>query len=171
MNKSISNLVLIGMLVLLVSACAPAQVAEPGDAPSDSTVGGQYIGLTYPPLPAGVTEQLSMLIQDAEGYGLWLVDDGTDKMLWLGKVTSSTSSGAAEWVVKDVLALSKLGAGLVLNPDACSLNDAIDTEIIALAQNDTIRYAWRANTATEKFESLPTEGIRCNSDKLISLDQ
>jgi hypothetical protein len=200
MNKQLKNLIFVLITVLLLAACgpsAPADVpelvatenpistpepvatAEPTQdvataAPTEESAPesfSQYIGLSYPPFPVGLSQDLSMLIQDSDGYGLWLVSDGANKMLWLSKITHyDTTSGNPYWEVKDVLGLSNIEAGLVLIPDGCALNDAPDSEIIVAGRNGAIVLAWRANTSLDKFESIPTDGIKCNSDKGVSLD-
>ena len=184
MNKQMNNALWIGILILLLSACgqfetAPAPAEAPelivtvtenapavvvADEPSPETF-NKYIGLTYPPIPAGLTEGFSMMIQDTEDHGLWLVMEGADQMLWLSEITHYDADGAAFWEVKDVLELSDLEAGLVLIPDGCLLNGAPDPEIIIVGKDETVLLAWRANTALDMFEVIPTNGIECRSDK------
>lgn len=184
MNKQLKNLILAGILILLLSACGPFEpVSAPAEAPelivtvtenaptvveANEAVPenfSKFIGLNYPPIPFGLTEGFSMMIQDTEDHGLWLVMEGADEMLWLGEITHYDSDGAAFWEVKDVLDLSDLEAGLVLIPDGCSLNGAPDPEIIIVGKDETVLLAWRANTALDIFEVIPTNGIECRSDK------
>jgi hypothetical protein len=129
-----------------------------------------YISMSYPPFPAGLSQDFSMLIQNSDGYGLWLVNDGANKMLWLSKITHYDANGNSFWEVKDVLALSGLEAGLTLIPDGCLLNGTPDSEIIVAGRNGVTVLAWQANTALDKFEVIPTDGIRCNSDKAMPLE-
>jgi hypothetical protein len=96
--------------------------------------------------------------------------EGADQMLWLGEITHYDSDGAAYWEVKDVLGLSDLEAGLVLIPDGCFLNGAPDNEIVTVGKDGTILLAWRANTALDMFEVIPTNGIECRSDKGWNLE-
>jgi len=187
MNKQINNALFIGILILLLSACgsfepasapvetpelivtenAPTVVVANESAPERFS---KYIGLNYPPIPADFTEGFSMMIQDTQDHGLWLVMVGADQMLWLSEITHYDSDGAAYWEVKDVLDLSNLEAGLVLIPDGCLLNGAPDPEIIIVGKDETVLLAWRANTALDVFEVIPTNGIECRSDKGISLE-
>lgn len=127
------------------------------------------IGTIHPPLPENLTLQFAMLIQDVEDHSLTFVSDGADKMLWLSKIDHYDPDGSAYWEVKDVLDLSNMEAGLVLIPDGCSLNGALDSEILVVGKDGTVRLAWRANTTLDRFEVIPTEGIECNSDKAIDL--
>jgi hypothetical protein len=197
MNKQLKNLIFVLITVLLLAACgqveatsAPELIATenptdtpepvvvdtienaPTAVPSNESASGnfsQYIGLSYPPFPAGLSQDLSMLIQNTDNYGLSLVSGGTYKMLWLSKITRyDTTSGNPYWEVKDVLNLSNVKG--VLIPDGCSLNGKIDNEILIVGNNGKIILAWRANTSTDKFEVLATDGIQCNSDKGTRLD-
>lgn len=129
----------------------------------------RYIGSTYPPLPEGLSEGFSMLIQDEEDHALILVIDGADKMLWLNRMTHYDPDGTAYWEVKDVLDLSNLEADLILIPDGCFLHGVPDSEIIVAGKNGTTHLAWRANTTLDRFEVIPINGIECRSDKAMPL--
>lgn len=190
MNKQMKNALWIGILILLLAACGPFEPASaPANAPEITVAVNptptaavvateesapdkftKYIGLNYPPIPSSLTERFSMLMEGLEDHGLWLVMDGVDEMLWLSEITHYDSDGAAYWEVKDVLDLSNLEAGLVLIPDGCFLNGAPDPEIIIVGKNETVLLAWRANTALDMFEVIPTNGIECRSDKGFSLE-
>lgn len=191
MNQRIKNLLWAGVMILFFSACGQANTVptltpevidsvtndststpELMETPFMADAGkfDQYIGLNYPPLPAGLTQGISLLIQDKQGYGLSLVSVGADKMLWLGKIDHYDADGSAYWVVKDVLDLSNMGSGLDLLPDGCLLHNVPDSEIFVIGSNGAIRQAWRANTAKDQFEILPISGIRCESDKSVPLN-
>lgn len=194
MNKQLKNLILAAMTILILSACGqvqnpsvpessvvedpismPVVVSEPvGGIPAaglaDEPDFSKYIGLTYPPSPEGLTDVFSMIIQDSDVYSLSLVIDGANKMLWLSEITHYDTNGSAYWEVKDVLSLSNLEAGLTLLPDGCSLNGQPDSEIFVAGRDEVIVHAWRADTALGKFEAIPTDGIRCNSDKAMPLE-
>lgn len=192
MNKQTRNFMVVLVIVLLLAACGGAETAPtpelaateiptstsepvediPTAVPSDGEDSEQvskYIGLVYPPSPAGLSQGFSMIIQDSNVYSLSLVTDGVNKMLWLSKITHYDTNGSAYWEVKDVLGLSNLEAGLVLIPDGCFLNGVPDSEIFVAGRNGVILLAWRANTTLDKFEVIPTDGIECHSDKGINL--
>ena len=155
----------------------PVLISEPTEdipiaAPSDEVAPesfSQYIGLKSPPSPAGLSQEFSMLIQNSDLYSLSLVIDGANKMLWLSKVTQYDTNGSPNWEVKDVLGLSNLESGLTLLPDGCRLNGVPASEIFAAGRNGVIVLAWRANTTLGKFEVIPTDGIRCSSDKAMDI--
>jgi len=195
MNTQLKKLMLVTITILLLAACGlfeptsvptevPASTAKPvviseiientpTTVPSDESAPenfSQYIGLSYPPFPAGLSQDFSMLIQNKDGYGLSLVSDGAIKMLWLNKITQYDTDGNPYWEVKDVLELSNVEAGLTLIPDGCLLNGVPESEIFAAARNGVVVLAWRANTSLDRFEVMATDGIRCNSDKAMSLE-
>jgi hypothetical protein len=193
MNEKMKITLLVGLVVMLLAACGGAETPsapEPADIeiptnPSNpvedipttvplnganSEQFGRYIGLKYPPTPAGLTEVFSMLIEDKDDHSLMMVLEGGNKMLWLSKFTHYDTDGNAFWEVKDVLGLSNLGAGLTLLPDGCRLNGTPDNEIITVARNGVIVLAWRVNTSLDRFEAMAANGIQCNSDKAVRLE-
>jgi hypothetical protein len=111
-----------------------------------------------------------MMIQDSDDHGLWLVSDDEGRMLWLGNLTHYDVDGNAYWVVMDILDLSNVESGAVLIPDGCRLNGEVDNEIIVAAKDEKSLLAWRANTALNVFEVIPTTGIECHSDKGMILE-
>ena len=170
MNKQWKRAVVTGMIVLLLAACGAkaAEVSPPenGLAPEKFK---QYLGVSYPPLPQGYSESMSMLIQGSDDHSLSLVTDGANAMLWLSQSSGRDANGSLSWVVMDILDLSEAGQGMTLVPDACLLNGAPDSEVIAVSKEGKIQQAWRANTKSNVFEVLPATGIECHSDKEIGL--
>ena len=193
MNKQMKNFLLVVMVAMLLAACGQVETAPvpevvvtevptsapepvediPTAVPSDDADPedfSQYIGLVYPPSPEGLTKGFSMVIFGKDSYGLSLIIDGANKMLWLEKVVEYGADGSVIWEVKDVLGLSNLEAGLTLIPDGCFLNGTPDSEIFVAGRNGVIVNAWRANTALGKFEVIPADGIHCDSDKATPLE-
>ena len=197
------NVLLVGIIILLVSACgqsgtAPVGTLEPIVTVEESQANtpgpvvppdpveniptavlsggpgpgkfGKYIGLNYPPLPAGLSDVLSMIIQDSNENSLSLISEPDGRMLWLSKLTHRDTSGNAYWEVRDILDLSNLESGVILIPDGCLLNGEVDNEIFVVGKNGKILLAWRANTTSNVFEAIPTNGIECHSDKGMSLE-
>lgn len=151
------------------SSPEPILTVEPTET-SDAMTPEQYIGLQYPPSPAGLSQDFSMLIQDADSFSLSLVNNGVSKMLWLSKITHyDANNGNPYWEVKDVLGLSDLQPGFTLIPDGCRLNDVPDSKIFVIGRNEAIVKAWRADTSLGKFESIAVDGIKCSSDKAMPL--
>ena len=183
MKKQMYNALLVGLIILLLTACGPSKAApapapivtsnpvEIQNSPAVPVTGlapakfSHYVGSSYPPLPAGLTEGISMLIQDSEDYSLFLLSQGENQMLWLSKMTGRDSNGNPNWEVKDVLDLSDFEAGDVLVPDGCFLNGVPDNGILVAGRNGVMIAAWRANTTLNVFEVIPVNGIECHSDK------
>jgi len=192
MNTQMKNALLVGFMVLLLTACGQLQSAPtPTDTPEPTATATQsptntpavvstesaapeeienYIGLSYPPLPDGLSQGFSMVIQDSNDYGLSLVSDGANRMLWMEKLTNYDSSGIPSWEIQDVLDLSNVETGVILSPDGCFLNGQPDNEIFVIGKNGIILSAWRANTTSNVFEVISTDGIECHSDKAVSLN-
>jgi hypothetical protein len=192
MNKQIKNLTLVMITILMLSACAgfgtvsestatpePVIVVteNPTEAPSvfptDEVTPerfSQYIGLVYPPLPDGLSPRFSMIIQSSDDNGLSLFIDGGSRMLWLSKLYGYDESGNPTWQVMDILDLSQVEVGAALLPDGCFLNGKPEPEIIVAGRNGVVVIAWRANATLDKFESIPTAGITCDSDKAVTLN-
>jgi len=192
MKNQLKNILSVVIVAMLFTACAPVKsvtapvellpepvvvVSEyPANAPAevpadevDSEKFSRFIGLNTPPLPAGLSEGFGLIINDSNDYALSMVLNGESKMLWLEKLTGRDENGAAYWIVVDVLGLPKLDNNAILIPDGCSLNGTPDSEIIVAARNGSILMAWRANTTLDRFEAISTAGIRCDSDKSVSL--
>jgi hypothetical protein len=142
--------------------------AGPSDGLAPQSL-SQYIGLRYPPFPAGLSQDFSMMIQDSNDHGLSLVVDGENKMLWLSKIIQYDANGVAYWEVTDVLDLSNLETGLTLVPDGCRLNGVPESEIFVARRNGVVLFAWRANTSLGRFEAMPLAGIQCNTDKAVHI--
>jgi hypothetical protein len=191
MNKQMKRVLWVGIMILVFSACGQLETTPtPVDLPetlvtpapvesipaaatasgSDPVQFSKYIGMSYPPLPAGLSEGFSMMIQGSDDHGLWMVSDDVGRMLWLGKLTHRDVDGNAYWAVMDVLDLSNVESGVVLIPDGCQLNGEVDNEIIVAAKNEKSLLAWRANTTLNVFEVIPTTGIECHSDKGMILE-
>lgn len=179
MNKQMHKVLLVGIVILLLSACGPLKAA-PTPAPIVPSIPveinnspaipapekfSHYVGLSYPPIPARLSEGISMMIEGSDDYGLFLFSEGENQMLWLSKLTHRDANGNPYWKVRDVLDLSAFESGDVLIPDGCSLNGVLDNEILVAGRNGVMISAWRANTTLNVFEVIPTSGVECHSDK------
>ena len=203
------NVLLVGIITLLFSSCgqlenAPTPTNRPEIVVTSTEIAtntpvliatstvivakglvpekfSKYIGLNYPPLPDGISQNFGLVIWNSNDYGLSLVSDGENKMLWLNKLTRHDSSGKAYWEVKDILELPNIESDVVLIPDGCLLNGEFDYEILVIGKwddevfvsrymtNDKILLAWRANTILNVFEVISTNGIECHADNATNL--
>lgn len=193
MNKQMKIVLSLGALILLTlvfgrwgAASTPAEALEPTvivknnptsipptTVPTEESVpeeNGQFIGLVYPPLPDDLSTGFSMIIQGSDDNGLSFVSDDGSRMLWLEKIARYEANGGVIWEVTDVLDLSKIESDAVLIPDGCSLNGSVDNEIVVVAQNGVILFAWRANATSDRFEVLAPKDITCDSDKAMRFE-
>jgi len=132
-----------------------------------------YIGLAYPPLPAGWQDgraALTASVGDVD-YSVQEFTQDQQQMLWFLKSTGRDAQGHVKWVVTDVLNRSDIKdpGGLIWG--FCALNDQPDEEIVALgevkaARMDTVYRAWRANHATGHFEPIAVAGIICEDETI-----
>jgi len=192
MKNQKKNTLWVGIIILLLSACGPLvtpptptgtpvptaiSTESPTNTPEIASTEsaepeqiGKYVGMSFPPFPEDLSQGFSMIIQNSGDFGLSLVSDGANNMLWLTRLTHYDTSGTAFWEVLDVLDLTNVEPGAILIPDGCSLNGQPDSEIFVAGQNGSTQFAWRANTTLNAFEVISTNGIECNSDKAIRLD-
>ena len=133
-----------------------------------------YIGLQYAgnKLPAGhkwiAGSLLSDPYKDEKQYGVTQVARGRVNMMWFDLLTHNDAEGQAHWIIKDVLFLPPIAKNQQLFHVDCLLNDKPDPELVVIVDNvvragyyTRVRHAWRANRQTEKFEPIPTKGIKC----------
>jgi hypothetical protein len=111
-----------------------------------------------------------MIVQGSDDNGYSFFSDGGIRMLWLTRLSHYDESGNPTWEVMDILDLSQVEVGAALLPDGCFLNGKPEPEIIVAGRNGVVVIAWRANATLDKFESIPTAGITCDSDKAVTLN-
>ena len=156
----------------------PTAVSATGLAPDELS---KYVGLTYPPLPDGLSEGFGSVIGDSD-FALSIASDNENKMLWLSRLTHHDASGKAFWKIKDIIKLPKLEGDVVLIPDGYLLNGNPDDKVIAIGEwddevfasrymaNEKILVAWKTNTDLGIFEELSTNGIECHADNAVELN-
>jgi hypothetical protein len=108
-----------------------------------------------------------------QDYSLEGMQTGDVMVVWLEKLLCRNLEGAPYFEVLDVLVTPPMQDNEILNMQDCILNGRADTEIITVAEYDPanmkpgdvpvgpINWAWRANRQTQRFESIPVEGITC----------
>lgn len=165
------------LYILLSAALISGSQAQQG-GPSTSRLSNNndkapYIGLRHgDDLPRGHRwiggALLSDPYKDAKQYGVTQVMKGKSNMIWLERLTHNDPAGKAHWETRDVLFLPAIRKNQLLFYVDCFLNDKSDPELIVIVDNvvrggyyATARSAWRANRLIERFEPLPTKGIKC----------
>lgn len=129
---------------------------------------GVVVGET---LPNGAKDLGGGLLSN-ENFGVSRFSKGKKHYLWLEKITGRNTEGVPNWIVRDVLefdALKKNQEFLFSYSSTCTTGgkENLDTIVLAELQPKTkklkILKAWKANTASEKFEKLSTKGIECKT--------
>jgi hypothetical protein len=91
-------------------------------------------------------------------------------LLLLNRPLGNDSAGKAHWETIEAVALPRRDSSLVLALGTCGLGETpvLDLAIVALVRPDhakpiwpDVRAAWRADSASGHFVSLPTDGLRC----------
>ena len=165
------------LIFCLMASFALAPAAAQRAPVKQNTDITKYIGLRHgkalPPGLKWIGGSLVSAVRDEKEYGMTEIHRGTTKMLWFERLTHRDDNGTAYWEVKDVMVLPRLPKKQVFLYAFCLLNDQHDSEIAAVADYDAdaqyftrVRRAWRANRQTEKFEAIPTKGIKCENDGL-----
>ena len=164
------------LFCLVVSVTLAPAVAQRAPVKQNTDI-TKYIGLRHgkalPPGLKWIGGSLVSAVRDEKEYGMAEIHRGTTKMLWFERLTHRDDNGTAYWEVKDVMVLPRLPKKQVFLYAFCLLNDQHDSEIAAVADYDAdaqyftrVHRAWRANRQTEKFEAIPTKGIKCENDGL-----
>ena len=165
------RVILLFLFIVSLALVPAAAQRVPVKQNTDTT---KYIGLRHGPLPPGLKSRGGSLVSavgDAKEYGLAEVHRSTTKMLWFERLTHRDDKGVAYWEVTDVMVLPRITKKQVLVFAFCLLNNQPDGEIVAVADYvegvqyfTRVRRAWRANRQTEKFEVIPTKGIKCENE-------
>jgi hypothetical protein len=146
-----------------------ASVTPPALAASAPT-SSPYLGLVYPPLPAGMDEKESALTTTGDvAFLVMRVIDNSRQMFWFLEQTGQDAGGHLTWTVIDVMEQPAIQdrEWLVIGT-SCQINNQYDEEIVAIGIEDALwqmnppRLAWRANHITGRMESIPTEGVVCD---------
>jgi hypothetical protein len=157
------------MRVLLIFLLTSVTIA------SAQTDAAKYTGLRYgPTVPKGIKYVGGSLISeigDKREYGVAEVHKGRTKLLWFERIKHFDDEGKPYWELMDAIVVPPHPKGQVLVYSFCWMNNHPDKEIAAIVdyQADAeyftrVRKAWRANRQTEKFEVIPTKGIKCENN-------
>lgn len=168
------------LLPLLLAFVAVPQTRR---APSDDTrrasaaEAARYVGLRYDTksLPAGLKWTGGALVSDPykddRQYGLAQVHRGRVQMLWFEFMTHRDSAGTPYWELKDVFVVPRTRRHEKLIYASCFSGGKPDREVVAVVDRrqdaefyTRVSRAWRANRATEKFEEMPTRGVKCENE-------
>lgn len=156
---------------------SPAKISKTETPPPDvnKSRSGQLIGYRHrgvrfgEKLPNGAQDQGGGLLSD-EDYGVTRFKTEKSYMLWLEKIIDRSEEGVPMWEVLDVLEFDELEKNqefLFSYSSPCRLKGEENLDLIVLAESSpkTKKYqplkAWLAEIETEKFRSIPTDGVAC----------
>ena len=124
--------------------------------------------MRYVGLPSDFKPLIGTLLENKR-YGVTVVERGTEKMGWLGKIVGYRKDGKAEWEVVDILVFPSLQKGQEL-ADICNneirgrkytLTIATFNDAVGKRKTIKIHQAWQVNLQSKRFERIPTQGIEC----------
>ena len=88
-------------------------------------------------------------------------------MIWLDTIVAPAQRPPRK-IVRAVLSLSPVAADERVFMASCDVNGRLDPMVVAIVVNEPnasrftkIRQAWRANSATGRFDVIPVNGIVC----------
>ena len=128
-----------------------------------------YIGLKIPPMPKGHETDVGYLLgpEDRGQHSIEVVNFGSDKIVWMGRLLHHDDQGRAHWKIIAALPPRPLPAGYHFSRGNCRHHNQPQPEIVAILKMEDkkvltqIHQAWKADPQKEIFEPLSPEGIQC----------
>jgi hypothetical protein len=152
-----------------VATATPAQTLSPTS--EASSLKNKYIGLNYPPFPNELTMvQTLRATNQANGYGLSLVQSQDSILVWLQKYLGKNNFGGFNIGVTDVLVQPNIKGDLQWSLGSCTLAGQNQPNVLALGLKDdstsevTTLFAWRVDTDTLKFQEIYLDRLSCEFD-------
>jgi hypothetical protein len=138
--------------------------------PTSTSTHSAFVGSRYDPMPNGVSYESGSVILDRDGkpsrFVLSHVRTPKGSMLWLDEMLADEGATRRR-VVRAVMDDPTLSPGERLMIGTCGARggrfsgDVIATVNGKSASPQTAIRAWRANPATSRFESIPTNDVVC----------
>ena len=149
-------------------ACSGTPVKKETRTPSKPPP-QKYVGLKIPPMPKGHESELGYLLgpEDQGKYAIEVVNYGSKKVIWMGRLLYHDEKGRAYWEIIAALPPRSLPTGYYFSGGNCLNHNKPQREIVAIFKMEDkktltqIHKAWRADPQKETFERLPLEGIQC----------
>lgn len=148
------------------SAAAPKQkVATKTTKPKPP----KYVGLQVPPLPKGHETELGYLLEPEgqEKYAIEVVRIGSERLVWMGRLSHHDARGRAHWKIIAVLPPQKVPKGFYFSGGNCHSRGRPQQEIVAIFKMEDkklftqIRKAWKANPQKQHFEEVSPKEVQC----------
>lgn len=119
------------------------------------------------PLKGWIEESGSCLGNDCD-YNIGVLKKGNEQVMYFGQ-ESDNQTNPPSWLILDQMPYPVTPANFAVLYGECQLNGKPDPSIIAVVKTtdtewfESIRFAYKANTTTEQFETISIKGIRCEN--------
>lgn len=134
-----------------------------------TSTANNLIGKTVPPFPTGWQDEGGSCVLDCN-YSMGILKKGKERLVYFGKALPKTDTGKSRWQVLDQMPYPETREGFEVVYGSCESKGIADPSIIALVKFtetewlDQVRFTYKANTAKGIFETISTEGIRCQNE-------
>jgi len=134
------------------------------------------IGTIAPPYPDGWKDHGGACIGGSLGpnktcdYSIGVLEKTDQLILFIGKSATRIDPKKARWLVTDIMPYPKTPSGFQVVYSLCERNGTPDETIIAIVKTTdtewytTVRFAYRANLNTGRFEKTSPKGVQCRND-------
>jgi len=158
------------------TAVVPAPVSDStalASSSSDATgaSASTFVGMHVSPLPPGVSVKGGSVIMGADGtpsaFSFSHVERAGHQYVWLDGADESASPNARDRLVRAQVELPPLIGAERLFIGSCDVDGTLDGTVVAIGDRvtkpakATIRAAWRADTAAERFTPIPPKNVAC----------
>lgn len=100
-------------------------------------------------------------------YSIGVLEKPGQLILYIGKSATRIDPKKVRWIVTDQMPYARTPTGFQVVYSLCERNGKADETIIAIVKTtDTewytnVRFSYRANLSTGRFEKTSTKGVRC----------
>lgn len=132
------------------------------------SLANNLIGKTIPPYPSGWQEEGGACLLNCN-YSLGVLIKAQQRLLYLGKNSPQSTASDPRWQVLDTMPYPEPPEGYELVYSACEHQGIPDPSLIALVKIaddewlDQVRFAYKANINKGRFETISTQGVRCQN--------
>jgi hypothetical protein len=174
---------LLAALLVVASACSgdddrvargsrSSRAAEKSDGAARMREASTFVGVRYDPLPAGITYESGTVILGPGGqpsrFALSQVGSAHGSMLWLDELLPDEGVTRRR-IVRAAMNLPARTRGERIVIGTCGVGGSFNGDVIALVRNKdgqpAVVFAWRANPAAARFDTIPTSGVTCDEPR------
>ena len=131
-----------------------------------------FVGVRYDPLPAGITYESGTVILGTGGqpsrFALSQVKSAHGSMLWLDELLPDEGVTRRR-IVRAAMNLPADTRGERIVIGTCGVAGSFNGDVVARVRNkgkdSDVVFAWRANPAAARFDTIPTSGVTCDEPR------